>query len=139
MRGKVGVGLACCIYSEEKQLLLIRRKGAHGNGEWSVPGGWMEQGETPEEGVAREVIEEVGLSVGPSDMKFMNYVHTVHPEGFGDVTLWFKCSMFVDDISLVEIKEPDKIDGIGWFHYWEFPKPLFNPILQQLTNYQLFN
>ncbi|MDG4797552.1 NUDIX domain-containing protein [Micromonospora sp. WMMD1082] len=32
--------------------------------EWELPGGKLEVGETPEEGVCREVAEEIGLTIG---------------------------------------------------------------------------
>ena len=44
-------------------LLLIRRGTAPGLGQWSLPGGRVEQGETMAEAVVREVREETGLEV----------------------------------------------------------------------------
>ena len=43
--------------------LLIRRGSAPLKGEWSIPGGLLEVGETLEHGVARELAEETGLEV----------------------------------------------------------------------------
>lgn len=43
--------------------LLIRRGSAPLMGEWSIPGGLLEVGETLEQGVARELAEETGLEV----------------------------------------------------------------------------
>jgi 8-oxo-dGTP diphosphatase len=43
--------------------LLIRRGREPLLGEWSIPGGTLEVGETLEEGVARELLEETGLKV----------------------------------------------------------------------------
>jgi len=43
--------------------LLIRRGSAPLKGEWSIPGGTLELGETLEEGVKRELEEETGLKV----------------------------------------------------------------------------
>jgi ADP-ribose pyrophosphatase YjhB (NUDIX family) len=42
---------------------LIRRASEPLRGEWSIPGGMLELGETLEEGVARELLEETGLQV----------------------------------------------------------------------------
>ncbi len=41
------------------RIVLLR----NGRGEWRLPGGRLEAGESPEECVAREVLEELGLSV----------------------------------------------------------------------------
>ena len=45
------------------RLLLIRRGHEPGAGLWSLPGGRIEPGETDQQAVAREVLEETGLRV----------------------------------------------------------------------------
>ncbi|MBZ5645202.1 MAG: NUDIX domain-containing protein [Acidobacteriia bacterium] len=57
----VGVG---GVVVHEGRALLIRRGGPPLQGEWSIPGGMLEVGETLAEGVARELAEETGLNVG---------------------------------------------------------------------------
>ncbi len=56
----VGVG---GVIIEQGRALLIRRGSEPLLGEWSIPGGTLELGETLEEGVARELLEETGLTV----------------------------------------------------------------------------
>jgi ADP-ribose pyrophosphatase YjhB (NUDIX family) len=56
----VGVG---GVIIENGRTLLIRRGSEPLLGEWSIPGGMLELGETLEEGVARELLEETGLVV----------------------------------------------------------------------------
>jgi len=59
-RPMVGVG---GVIIENGRTLLIRRGSEPLLGEWSIPGGMLELGETLEEGVARELLEETGLVV----------------------------------------------------------------------------
>jgi ADP-ribose pyrophosphatase YjhB (NUDIX family) len=47
------------------RVLLIRRGHEPMKGEWSLPGGALEVGETLLEGIRREVLEETGLEVEP--------------------------------------------------------------------------
>src|SRR6202011_2866569 len=59
-RPMVGVG---GVIIEQGRALLIRRGSEPLLGEWSIPGGTLELGETLEQGVARELLEETGLTV----------------------------------------------------------------------------
>jgi 8-oxo-dGTP diphosphatase len=49
-------------------ILLVKRGGTPLKGFWSLPGGLVETGETLEEAVRREVLEETGLRVKPVSM-----------------------------------------------------------------------
>jgi 8-oxo-dGTP diphosphatase len=59
-RPLVGVG---GVVIEAGRALLIRRASEPLRGEWSIPGGMLELGETLQAGVARELLEETGLQV----------------------------------------------------------------------------
>jgi 8-oxo-dGTP diphosphatase len=61
------VGVGAVILSDAGQVLLVKRRQEPLAGQWSLPGGMLEIGETLEAGVAREMVEETGLvvSVGP--------------------------------------------------------------------------
>ena len=56
----VGIG---GVIIEQGRTLLIRRGSEPLRGEWSIPGGTLEIGETLQQGVARELFEETGLQV----------------------------------------------------------------------------
>jgi 8-oxo-dGTP diphosphatase len=58
------VGVGALIF-DEGRVLLVKRGNPPMQGEWSLPGGALEIGETLVEGVRREVLEETGLSVEP--------------------------------------------------------------------------
>ena len=56
------VGIGGVIINQDRTL-LIRRGNEPLLGEWSIPGGTLEIGESLEEGVARELLEETGIEV----------------------------------------------------------------------------
>jgi 8-oxo-dGTP diphosphatase len=56
----VGVG---GVLIHKGRALMVRRGNEPLRGEWSIPGGTLELGETLAEGVARELLEETGLVV----------------------------------------------------------------------------
>jgi ADP-ribose pyrophosphatase YjhB (NUDIX family) len=57
------VGVGAVIVDDEGKVVLIRRRYEPLKGEWSLPGGGVEVGETLAEAVAREIREETGLDV----------------------------------------------------------------------------
>ncbi|HYC02814.1 MAG TPA: NUDIX hydrolase [Azospirillaceae bacterium] len=59
---RVGVGV---IVRRGDAVLLVRRGKPPGLGEWSLPGGSQELGETLFETAAREALEETGVTVRP--------------------------------------------------------------------------
>jgi len=64
-RPVVGVG---GVVIEDGRALLIRRGSEPLRGQWSIPGGMLELGESLKAGVARELLEETGLHVRVLDL-----------------------------------------------------------------------
>src|SRR5215469_8377720 len=64
-RPVVGVG---GVVIENGRALLIKRGTEPLLGQWSIPGGTLELGESLQQGVARELLEETGLVVQVLDM-----------------------------------------------------------------------
>jgi len=59
-QGKIRVGCSAIIFDDEGRFLLTRRSD---NGQWCLPSGGLEPGESLEETCIREVFEETGLHV----------------------------------------------------------------------------
>lgn len=51
------------IVLRQGKVLLSRRAGPPSEGHWDLPGGFLEDGEPPEAGLARELREEAGLAL----------------------------------------------------------------------------
>lgn len=74
----VGAG---AVVMKDSQVLLIRRGKAPKLGSWSLPGGAQEVGETIEEAVVREVLEETGLEVRV--LAFLDVVDLIERDNVG--------------------------------------------------------
>jgi 8-oxo-dGTP diphosphatase len=82
-RPLLGVG---GVVIEGDRALLIRRASEPLRGHWSIPGGMLELGESLEEGVVRELLEETGLHVRVLELieVFDRIVYADDPAGTRD-------------------------------------------------------
>lgn len=124
---RVGVGI---MVLREGQVLLGKRRGSHGAGEYAWPGGHLEFGETIEECIAREIEEETGLIVRP-----------VRPVALSNVIKYDRhyidIQYLVEYVSgIPEVREPDKVESWAWYSLDELPHPLFEFALRGLDGYR---
>lgn len=129
---KVGVGV---IIIKDGKVLLGKRKGSHGEGSWSFPGGHLEFGEDVFACARREVMEETGVEI--TNLRNATFTNDIfEKEGKHYVTLFVVAEILS---GVVEVKEPNKCDGWEWFSWDALPEPLFVPIQNLLKqNFTLF-
>jgi 8-oxo-dGTP diphosphatase len=120
-RPKVGVGV---IIIKDKQVLLGRRKSAHGQGTWCFPGGHLEFHEELEACARREVLEETGLHL--KNVRAETFTNDIFPdEGKHYITLYMRAEVASGQVA---VAEPDKCEQWAWFAWDNLPEPLFIPI-----------
>ncbi|OYW05554.1 MAG: hypothetical protein B7Z61_05805 [Acidobacteria bacterium 37-71-11] len=101
------VVVAAVVEHDDGRIFLARRlPDAHLGGLWEFPGGAVEDGETPEEALARELVEELGVRIsvaGPITFAF-------HRDEQRDVLLLFYAARIVQG-------EPRGLQGqeVRWF------------------------
>ena len=118
---KVGVAI---IITKDDQVLLMKRKGLHGIGTWSTPGGHLDFGETPEQCAAREAKEEVGLDV--VDIRFRAVTNDLfETTGRHYITIWMDGESTLGEPA---IAAKDEVEEIGWYAWDALPSPLFLPL-----------
>ena len=123
---RVGVAL---IIEYDDHVLLIKRKGSHGEGTWAVPGGHLEFGESPEECARREAKEEVNVDV--TDVRFRAITNDVfEAEGKHYITIWMQGTLKSGEPIINAVNE---VAEVGWFSWIALPQPLFLP-LKNLLN-----
>jgi 8-oxo-dGTP diphosphatase len=114
---QVGIGI---IITKDDQVLLMKRKGPHGHGTWSTPGGHLDFGETPEGCAAREAKEEVGLDV--VDIRFRAVTNDLfEATGKHYITIWMEGKSIGEPFIAAE----EEVVEIGWFAWDSLPQPLF--------------
>jgi len=110
---------------QHDQVLLGLRRGAHGAGTWSPPGGHLEFGEDPEACVRREAREEAGIEL--ETCEFVGVTNDVfESERRHYVTLFFKATQFS---GVPSVREPEKCDAWQWWPWASLPANLFLPLV----------
>jgi 8-oxo-dGTP diphosphatase len=114
---KFTVGAICVIERPDGAILLVRQSYRR---HWGFPGGLLRRREAPEDGVRREVLEEVGLHVELIGEPAV-VVHAVHRR----VDVIFRASAAVHDDPAVDVDRVD-IDSVEivearWFPPTELP------------------
>ncbi|MFA5303417.1 MAG: NUDIX hydrolase [Candidatus Nanoarchaeia archaeon] len=129
-RPKVGVGV---VVIKEGEVLLGKRKNAHGEGSWSFPGGHLELNEEIEECAKREVMEETGMLI--KNLRRGSYTNDI----FREENKHYVTLIIISDYDSGEVKvmEPDKCEKWEWFSWNNLPQPLFLPVSNLLK--QCFN
>ncbi|MFA5132099.1 MAG: NUDIX domain-containing protein [Candidatus Paceibacterota bacterium] len=99
------------IYIKDNAVLLIKKSRGPYKGMYDLPGGRMEAGETMEEGLTREFIEEVGCEISTQTFLSENEYTTENYMGkpFRHFGTYFIVSLSSDDIKVI----PDGEDSLG--------------------------
>lgn len=101
--------LAC-----DDEILLVRNLNAK---HWSLPGGRIDKGETPEECVIREIREEVTIEIPAMDFQLGEYIS--NQEGKRD-TIY----IFVKRLLSKEFQKQWEINDAAWFSLDTLPEKL---------------
>ena len=126
---RVPVGVALLLINSNGQFLLHKRKGLHGGGTWSFPGGAIDRGEEPVQAVYRELQEEAGIVCDvPVRFEQRSWVNTIFENGQQWVTLYFVAAHSGQEPA--KVMEPEKNDGWMWTSLQRFPTHLFLPLEQ---------
>ncbi|KAB2907345.1 MAG: NUDIX hydrolase [Dechloromonas sp.] len=73
--------VVCCVAEWQGSILMCRRAIEPRNGYWTLPGGFMENGETTAQAACRETLEEAGADVAvdaPFAMVNIPHINQVH-------------------------------------------------------------
>lgn len=127
MKSIVKVGTAVFVWRDGK-FLMQKRKGSHGAGTWSVMGGHLELGESFEDCVKREAMEETGMEI--TNIRFLAVTNDVLKDDRKHyVTVWMEADWLAGE---PKITEPEKCTEQVWADFHNLPAPLLEPCYQNL-------
>ena len=101
------------------RVLLARRAAEPCRGYWDIPGGFLEEGEHPLDGMRRELREETGLEVEPLD-----FLGAWMDRYGGDSTAQATLNLYWTARAVAGEPAPaDDVDDLRWFARDELPGP----------------
>lgn len=125
---KVGIGV---MILKGGRVLLGKREGSHGQGEYAFPGGHLEYLESFADCAKRETLEECGIEIENIRFQFLANVKKYAPKHYVHIGL-------IADWENREPKllEPEKCEGWDWYDLASLPKPLFELCEISINSYQ---
>ncbi len=135
---RVGVGVM--IFKDGK-VLMSKRKGALGAGEYGFPGGHLEYMESFEDCAARETKEETGIEIKNINFLFLTNVKKYSPKHYVYIAMTAEWASGVP-----QVMEPDKAEGWDWYSLdnlpegeaLDFERPAFNAYKNNINYYKEF-
>jgi len=109
---------AAAVIEEDNQVLLVKRAVDPQRGLWTLPAGFIDAGEDPEQAVVRECLEETGLQVRVNGLLDVIY-GLEHPRG-AHILIVYRVERIEG-----ELMAGDDVDGADYFHLNQLPPLAF--------------
>ncbi|MDD5606498.1 MAG: NUDIX domain-containing protein [Candidatus Pacebacteria bacterium] len=125
---KVGIGV---MIIKNGKVLLGKRKGSHGQGEYAFPGGHLEYKESFKDCAEREVDEECGIKIKNIRFQFLANVTKYEPKHYVHIGLladWQE--------NEPKVLEPEKSESWDWYEIDKIPQPIFEMCKMAIDSYK---
>lgn len=116
-RPRVGIGV---LVLRGDKVLLGKRKGSHGEGEYAFPGGHLEYMESFEDCARRETMEEAGLEIEHIRFQFVANLTQYAPKHYVHIGITADAPS-----GTPQVMEPNKKESWDWYDIDALPQPLF--------------
>ncbi len=107
----VGVG---AVIARDNRVALVRRGGQPSKGEWSIPGGLVNVGETLKDASIREALEETNLEVEP--VRLLELVERIFLDDSGRAQYHYVLADFLCSVRGGKLRAGSDALDAKWFH-----------------------
>ncbi|HLO31899.1 MAG TPA: NUDIX domain-containing protein [Anaerolineales bacterium] len=119
------------LFFRDDQILLLRRfNTGYADGQYSIPAGHLDGGETVIAAAAREAQEETGLRIDAGDIVFSSVMH--RNEGDERLDFFVRVRQWLGEPTNTE---PDKCDELRWVKIKELPLNLIPYVRRAIQNH----
>ncbi len=133
-RFKVTVSVNVLLVQDKKYLLLKRAHTGWADGYYTLPAGHLEGNEQLTQAAAREVKEEVGVSVRSEALALVHVMHRSNREDdYERIDFYFLANEWKSE---PYIAEPEKADRLDWFTAAELPENTLENVKRTIHSYQ---
>jgi len=115
----------------DKILLLRRFNTGYEDGNFSVPAGHLDGGETIKEAAAREALEEVGITILQDDLEIVQAMHRKTEQG-ERIDYFLHCEKWSGGVTN---REPGKCDLLQWCFTEGLPSNIIPYVAYALENF----
>lgn len=122
-RHKMAVASHLLLENDQGEVLFLRRNGTgYADGQWSVPAGHVDPGETLVEACIREAGEEIGIRLADADVRAALIQHKQDTDGEERIDIFFAAALPPAQMPI--IAEPNECDALQWTAADAPPEPL---------------
>ncbi len=124
----IGVG---AVVVRGGRALLVRRNTEPLRGEWSVPGGMLELGETLHDAVRREVLEETGIEVEPGEV--LDVFDSIFTDGLGQTQYHYVLIDYLCRPLSGEARAGSDVSDVRWVNAEALPAMALRASIEQVV------
>lgn len=117
---KKRMGAGCLFFNERNEVLLVKPNYKPG---WEIPGGVVEQNESPKQCCAREVLEEIGLNRAIGRLLVIDYSYPCEAKTESLMFVFDGGTLTESDISAIQLQN-DELSEFAFYEQAALPEAM---------------